>query len=115
MEEKELQDVTLESDTQATPLVDDHEKDKEDSKSDKVKQKPRNWKLILEVAILASIYVFILGVYAAVPTVFYVLKPVLQVCIVMFLLLYPDIIMLSCRCITSRVSRLLSCPSQVRT
>ena len=120
MEEKELQDVTLDSnDTQTTPLVNDHEKDEEDSKkSDKVKRKPRNWKLILEVVVLTSIYVFILGVYAAVPTVFYALKPVLQVCINnqrLYIRFLRDgiIILLSYRCITSSVNRLTYYPSEV--
>lgn len=90
METSELrdQDITSEAkaESQTTPLVNstsDHDSDNKDSsKSEKLKKKletGRDWKLIVEVAVLSSIFIFVLGVYAALPTVFYVLKPVLQV------------------------------------
>ena len=37
-------------------------------------------KVVLEVVVLIFFLVFLWAVYAAVPTVFYVLKPILQVC-----------------------------------
>ena len=39
----------------------------------------QKWKTILEVTLLSLLLFLLWGIYAAVPTVFYILKPVLQV------------------------------------
>lgn len=67
--------------SQTTPLVSQADKDGGNSpKGNKWTSKfRRKWKTILEVIMLSLLLILLWIAYAAVPTVFYVLKPVLQV------------------------------------
>lgn len=65
----------------ATPLISpDEEAKKKSSDRLSIKSKmKRNWVEILEIVFLILVYLLLLGVYAAVPTVFYIVKPIKQV------------------------------------
>lgn len=81
---KEIQGVPMDSNDKI-PLINPTESDdgtgghdsKESAKlTSKFRQK---WKTISEVVLLSLLLFLLWGIYAAVPTVFYILKPVLQV------------------------------------
>lgn len=65
-----------------TPTSQDDEDDGEprDQRAKKLTQRIREkWKVVLEAVVIISFLPLLWMVYAAVPTVFYVLKPILQV------------------------------------
>lgn len=80
-------------DSTSIPLMsstdhDDRESEPHDDDSQNPPKKSSSWrrhniklKVVLEAVVLIFFLVFLWAVYAAVPTVFYVLKPILQVCI----------------------------------
>lgn len=61
--------------TLTTPLV-NPTNDKSHARQQQARQK---WKTVLEAILLGFLILLLWGVFAAVPTVFYILKPVLQV------------------------------------
>ena len=61
---------------------DDSQSQKNVSSSGRKRWTPK-WKVVLEAAVLIFFLLFLWAVYAAVPTVFYVLKPILQVCMLL--------------------------------
>ena len=82
MSELELFQKSSELNTsQLTPLVDPTE-DEEKGEGARTKCTSwirKNWTRVVEVNVFILLLFLLWGVYAAVPTVFYVLKPVLQV------------------------------------
>ena len=75
--QQELKSET--SDTLTTPLISPTDDD-DDSHPKQAPQRQRwSWKVILEATIMSFFLLVLWGVYAAVPTVLYVLKPVHQV------------------------------------
>ena len=84
MEMREIQGVPMDTnDTQKTPLINptDDGNGSHDSKesAEHTSMFRQNWKTVLEVVVLSLLLFLLWGIYAAVPTVFYILKPVLQV------------------------------------
>lgn len=80
------EELTPEMDSTSIPLMsstDDKESESDnDSQTDPRKkslERRQKLKVVLEGAVLIFFLLFLWAVYAAVPTVFYVLKPILQV------------------------------------
>ena len=75
--------ATDDNDSQTAPLVNQTEEEDDDDGSKKntkrISKLKQNWKIIVEVVLLVLLLFLLWVVYAAVPTVFYVLRPALQV------------------------------------
>ena len=82
---------TLDAESPSIPLMsstNDKETESDDDNDSQSQKKVSSsgkrwipkWKVVLEAAVLIFFLLFLWAVYAAVPTVFYVLKPILQVC-----------------------------------
>ena len=69
----------LTSESTATPLINPTDDDNDSQTPNQSSQGRKKWKVILEAVVLLFFLLLSWGVYAAVPTVFYVLKPILQV------------------------------------
>jgi hypothetical protein len=79
--------LSSDPDSTSIPLMsstDDRESEPDDDHQNPPKkssaERRQKLKVILEAVVLSFFLVFLWAVYAAVPTVFYVLKPILQVC-----------------------------------
>lgn len=86
---------TLDAESPSIPLMSSTNDKETESDDDDDSQSQKNvsssgrkrwtlkWKVVLEAAVLIFFLLFLWAVYAAVPTVFYVLKPILQVCMLL--------------------------------
>lgn len=89
---EEFKEIYELQDSQTTPLVDATEDKKDETQSGDSRQTEehtnswikRRWKRILEVFFLSLFLSLLLVLYIAVPTTFYVLKPVIEVKLCLF-------------------------------